>query len=264
MGFVKTPSEVADIERALSRPRYVNGQRLGVEFLVDPRTIARLLPPPLEPADVPLVTASVGRWQSNMAGDFHGGALHVAARHAGVEGSYVLAIYMDSEHPIVYGRDVVGEPKKLARCALFRGGSKLWGWLDRGGARLLELTATMEEELSAERNTTYTFNFKSRTAANGIGLEEDAILTQTEFVNTVRVREVGTGTVTTSGTVHDPFEELGQIEVVRAVYAEYDTSARCEAVATVPASEFLPYHYGRMDSWQFLDTTGPSAGEPGS
>ena len=55
----------------------------------------------------------VGRWQSNCVGDFFGGAIYVAARHDGIDGDYVLAMYMDGDSPTIYGRDLFGEPKKL-------------------------------------------------------------------------------------------------------------------------------------------------------
>ncbi len=57
----------------------------------------------------------IGRWQSNCVGDYCGGAIYVAARHEGVEGDYVLAMYMDADPAIIFGRDLFGEPKKQAR-----------------------------------------------------------------------------------------------------------------------------------------------------
>src|ERR1051325_10620539 len=106
MGFVKTAEEIARIEHALSHPRFVNGEMLSVEFLSDPDFVAAVLPPPLEPAGTPAVNAMVGRWQSNCVADFFGGAIYVAARHEGIEGRYVLAMYMDNDVPTIYGRDL--------------------------------------------------------------------------------------------------------------------------------------------------------------
>src|SRR3954452_3086471 len=140
MGYVKTPEEVGLIEAALSAPRWT-GEHLSIQFLSDPGTVERLLPPPLEPAEAPVATVTVGRWQSNCLGDFGGGALYLSARHDRVEGSYVLVIYMDSEPPLVFGREVFGEAKKLARSGLFRDGGRVHGWVDRNGARLFDLRA---------------------------------------------------------------------------------------------------------------------------
>src|SRR5690349_15380443 len=112
MGFVKSAEEIARIEHALSHPRFVNGEMLSVEFLTDEAFVAEVLPPPLEPGDTPRVSAMVGRWQSNCVGDFHGGAIYVSARYDGVDGDYVLAMFMDGDVPTIYGRDLFGEPKK--------------------------------------------------------------------------------------------------------------------------------------------------------
>jgi hypothetical protein len=68
------------------------------------------------------------------------------------------------------------------------------------------------------------------------------------------VTREGSGTVTLRGTVHDPLDELPIVSVVRATFTECDLIASCEAVATVPAATFAPYHHGRHDDWSALDT----------
>jgi acetoacetate decarboxylase len=254
MGFVKTPDEIARIEHALSNPRFVNGEMLTVDFLADPAFVAEVLPPPLEPADEPRLTAMVGRWQSNCVGDFCGGAIYVAARHEGVEGNYVLAMYMDSDAATIYGRDLFGEPKKIARSALYRHGDHFTGWVERGGVRLIELRCDLPRDLGASEGEGVNFNFKARPAADGIGLEEDAILTLATFQTTLRVAREGTGTLALAGNVHDPLHEIPVESIVRGAFVECDLIAECRAVATVPAERFIPYHHGRHDDWSALDT----------
>ena len=114
MGFVKTAAEVARIEAAIGAPRFGGAQMLSVEFLVDPDFIAAVLPPPLEPVAEPRMRAMVGRWQSNCVGDFAGGTVYVTCAHEGLEGEYNVAQYMDGDAPTIFGRDVFGEPKKMA------------------------------------------------------------------------------------------------------------------------------------------------------
>ena len=253
MGYVKTPEEIARIESLLSAPRWT-GELLSIQFLTDPATVERLLPPPLEPAAAPLATVSVGRWQSNCLGDWTAGTLSLAARHDGVEGGYVLVIYMDSEPPVMFGREVFGEAKKLARIAMFRNADHVHGWVDRGGVRLFDLRADLQTDLGPADGERTTFNYKARIAASGVGLEEDAILTRTHFTTIARRREEGTGTVVLGATVHDPLDEIEVVEVQRATYVQDESAPRCEAVASVPAAEFLPYHLGRGDDWLALDT----------
>jgi acetoacetate decarboxylase len=254
MGFVKTPEEIARIEHALSHPRFVNGEMLSVDFLSEPEVVSGVLPPPLEPGAEPLVSAMIGRWQSNCVGDFYGGAIYVAARHDGIEGRYVLAMWMDGDIPTIFGRDLFGEPKKLAESRLHRRGEEYTAWLERGGVRLLELHAQLPDDLGPSQGEGVNFNFKARPAANGIGLEEDAILTRATFQTIVRKARAGTGALTVRGTVHDPLDELPIVSIVGASFVECDLIASCESVATVPADVFLPYHHGRHDDWSMLDT----------
>ena len=258
MGFVKTADEIARIEDELASARWT-GAWLSMQFLTEPDTVRRLLPPPLRPAAEPLAAVSVGRWQSNCLGDFAGGVLNLAALHEEVEGSYVVAIYMDREAPITFGRELFGEPKKQAASAMVLDGDRAHAHVERHGVRLIELTAELGMDLGPSRMKRSTFNYKARTAADGRGLQEDAILTRTRFDVHVNVERIGTGTVTLRSSEHDPLSEVGVVEVRRAVYGEDDSDARSEAVATVPADEFLPYHYGRQDNWLALNTVRPRA-----
>lgn len=255
MGFVKTPDEIARIERALTHPRFVNGEMLTVDFLSDPAFVAEVLPPPLEPADQPRITAMVSRWQSNCVGDFGAAALYVAARHETGDGDYVLAMWMDWDAPLIYGRDTFGEPKKIGHSRLYRrGGNEFSGWLERGGVRLIDLHAELPTDLGPSEAEGVNFNFKARPAADGVGLEEDAILTRAVFAQTVRLGREGTGSVAFGGTVHDPLDEIPVDSILGARFVECDLIAQCRAVATVPADQFLPYHHGRHDDWSALDT----------
>jgi acetoacetate decarboxylase len=254
MGFVKSAEEIARIEHALSFPRFVGGQMLSVEFLSDESVVAEILPPPLEPTDVPAARAMVGRWESNCVGDFSGGSIYVSARHEGVEGEYVLAMYMNSDVPTIYGRDLFGEPKKIAASELRRRGDAFRGYVERGGARIIDLQGEMSKDLGAFDAEGYNFNFKARPEASGCGLQEDAILTRAHFdVHATAARE-GAGSVVLRGTVHDPLDELPVRSVTKATYTECDLIGSCEAVATTPADVFAPYHHGRHDDWSALDT----------
>jgi acetoacetate decarboxylase len=254
VGFVKSAEDIAEIERVLSRPRFVNGERLAVEFLTDPATVERLLPPPLEPADKPLASVGIGRWQGNGIGDYAGGSLYLAARYNGIDGGYALAMWMDTEASVTFGRDVFGEPKKLCTTNLFRDGNRFHAWIERHGVRLIDVHAELGDDLGPTQQDRIAFNFKSRPAANGVGLEGPAVLTATTFSATVKNMREGIGSISMAGTVHDPLDEIEVVSVVRAEYQEHDISATCEALATVPAEDFLPYHHGRTDNWLALNS----------
>ena len=255
MGFVRTAEEIRKIEQRFAQPRFVGGERLTVEFLTDPVTVRRLLPPPLEPAAQPLVSIGIGRWRSNGVGDYSGGSLYIAARHGGVDGGYALAMWMDTEPAVLFGREVFGEPKKLATARLFRSGGHFQASIERLGVVLVELSAELGRDLGAYEEERVAFNFRSRPAADGVGLDGPVVLTRARFSTTVKRGLEGTGRVRLRGTVHDPLDEIEVRSVVRATFSEHDIVARCEPVAEVPARDFLPYHHGRADDWLALDTS---------
>src|SRR5262245_15127131 len=193
MGLVRTPEEIAKIQATLSKPLFTSAEMLSVDFLTSPETASRLLPPPLEPAEEPLVSAMVGRWQSNCVGDYDGGAIYLSAQHDGVEAPYVLAMYMSTDQAIIFGRDVFGEPKKQSTSNLHRSASRMTGWIDRG-VRLIELEADLTTDDGPMETSGANFNFKSQPASDGSGLEDDATLTFAEFDMSLTTNLSGTGT----------------------------------------------------------------------
>ena len=254
MGFVRTAAEVARIEAAIGAPRFGGAQMLSVEFLVDPAYVAEVLPPPLEPVAEPRMRAMVGRFGSNCVGDFDGGCVYVTCSHEGLEGEYNIFQYMDTDQATIFGRDVFGEPKKMAKATLRARGDHMHGTIERHGVALITLEADLTKDNGPFQATRESYNVKSRPAADGHGLEEDAILTRAKFDVHATASLEGAGSVVLRGTVHDPLDEIPVRSVTKATYVECDLIGKCEAVATTPADVFLPYHYGRHDDWSALDT----------
>jgi len=254
MGFVRSPEEIARIQQALKFPRFVNCEMLTVDFLTRAETVKRLLPPGLEPTGTPRVTAMVGRWQSNCVGDFDGGAVYIEARHKDLVGDYVLAMYMDRDQPIIYGRELFGEPKKQCTTRLYRNGNRMSGVVDRYGARLIELEAAITTQHGATRTQGVNFNYKAIPATNGDGLEWDAALTCARFDVVLTAAGEGNGWVRLGHSVHDPLNEIEIVEVLRGAFVEGDLIARAETLAYIDAQSFLPYALGRTDDWSALNT----------
>ena len=258
MGFVKTPEEVARIQDALTSVAFLGAEILSVDFLTDPGVVAHVLPPGLNPGRRPRVTAMVGRWRSTCVGDFAGGAIYVSARHGDVTGDYVLAMFMDSDAATIFGRDLYGEPKKIARTGLFRHGSRATGWVERRGVNLIDLEVDLDAPSEPADVMTSAFNVKAALAVDGHGLAADAVITQTEFRSVTRLYRPGQGNVVLRGTVHDPLDELPVREIIGARYLEGDRYATARAVGTIAAETFVPYAYGRLDDWSALGTADAS------
>lgn len=254
MGFVKSPEELARIQSVLERPRFVGAEMLTVDFLTAPEITAALLPPGLEPTDTPLLTAMVGRWRSNCVADFTGGAIYVMARHKDIEAPYVLSMFMDTDQAIIFGRELFGEPKKQAAIHLHRRGDFMHGYVERHGTRLIEIKATLASDLGPAEISGANFNIKATPSCDGIGLEDDPVLTLAEFDIRLSARREGSGSLALGSTMHDPLGDLEIREILGAAYVEGDLLSTCRPLARLPADAFLPYFYGRNDDWSALDT----------
>lgn len=254
MGFVKTPDEVERICRVLRDVEFVGSEVVTVDFLTDADVVAHVLPPGLEPTDTPRMTAMVGRWRSNCVGDFAGGGLYVAARRGDVVADYVLALYMDTDASIIFGRELYGEPKRQATAGLYRQGSRAAGYVERRGVRLIELEVLLGDDLGPRTRRDRAFNVKSALAPGGDGLAGDAIITLTEFTADIRVARPGEGAVVLRGTPHDPLDEIPIRRVLGGRYVESDRRARCREAGRIPAADYLPYALARMDDWSLLAT----------
>jgi len=262
MGFVKTPDEVERLRAVLREARFVGGEMLSASYRTDPAAVARVLPPGLQPAAEPVARLVVGRWRSNCVGDFAGGALYLDAAREGIEATYVVSMFMDGDVPAFFGRDLYGEPKKLARVSLFRQADRAHGFIERDGVRLIEIDARLEADRGPSEGTSADFNVKATLAADGQGLEHDATITLAEYRAATRVDRpavAGAADVHVRGTVHDPLDELPVLEVLGAAYREGDMAATCRAIGTIPAADFFPYALGRHDDYALLDTERPAA-----
>jgi acetoacetate decarboxylase len=254
VGFVKTPEEIARIEAAIGSPRFGGAQMLSVEFLVDPAYIAEVLPPPLRPVAEPRMRAMVGRFGSNCVGDFAGGCVYVPCAHDGLAGEYNLFQYMDTDQATIFGRDVFGEPKKMAKATLRARLNHMHGTIERHGVPLITLEGDLTTDNGPFEATRESYNIKSRPAADGHGLEEDAILTRAHYEIRGRASREGRGRIALRGTVHDRLDGIPITEVLRATYFEGDLAAQVEVAARIPADSFAPFHHARNDEWSALAT----------
>ena len=196
MAFVKTAEEIAAIEQVLARPRFTDARRAYLTFLTTAEFVEEVLPPGLEPVLTPgpMVAVTVGEFGSNCVGDFAGATISIPARYGEVEAAYVLTMFMSTDHAIIFGRDLFGEPKKQAAIELQTVGNQLRGTVDRMGVRLIDLSLSLGEDSGPGRSQAATFNIKAQPSVDGNGLEADAVLTLAEFDNDVRLNRTAQGT----------------------------------------------------------------------
>ena len=249
MGFVKTKFEIEAIESRLRNPQFLDARVLQFRYETDVDLVRELLPPPLVTTDRPEVLVRIGQYRSNCVGDFSGAGIYLPARFEDVTGIYAVTMFMDTDAAVNFGRETFGEPKKLADVRFKHGARTVSASVRRHGIELIAANAELGEDSGAASLTSWAFNVKSWTAADGIGLECDAILTQTRFETELRVNQGCDGSLTLRSTVHDPLGDLTLGRVNRVNYFEGDHSTFATSVAMIPAATFLPFAYGRNDDW---------------
>jgi acetoacetate decarboxylase len=254
MGFVKTKEEVARIQAVLKEARFVAAEMLQVDFLTTEQTVLDILPPGFELAAEPKMSAMVGRWRSNCVGDYCGGALYVDVRYGDVECPYVLAMYMDTEPALMYGREVLGEPKKKASSGLYRRENRMHGYIERHGVRLIDISAVLDNNLGPTEASGSNFNIKATPAADGMSCETDAVITLAKFNNKLTTQLTGTGQVKLKSSKYDTCGDIPVVKTLGASYVEGDLIATAKAVGTIPKDDFFPYLLGRMDDWSMFDS----------
>lgn len=255
MGYVRTPDEVARITRTLRAPRFDDGQALSVDFLTTAEVVSALLPPGLEPVAQPLASVRIGRWRSNCVGDFSGAGLYLRARHQGLEGDHVVAMWMSTWPAVTFGREVLGEPKRLATSFLTMTATGAAGWVERDGIRLIDLTATLDTDHPAVDVQTRQFTYQAQLAPDGAGLVGDAALLVTDFSRHLRVRRTGTGRIELASGPQDPVATIPVCEVLGATYSEGDTESRTRRQALVSGTDYLPFALANHDDYSLLVTS---------
>ncbi|MFB6171947.1 MAG: acetoacetate decarboxylase family protein [Haloarculaceae archaeon] len=251
MTFVPSDEAVAETLAAVAEPHFLDATLLTVGFRTDPAVVERLLPPGLEPADDPLARAeviSVG--ESNCVGAFDGGGLYVRARRDDREGLYCLSMPMSTDSAVRWGRETLGEPKKLATVALDREDDRVVGRAERDRTAILELAVDLDAEREPRPGTTTIYHYRALLAVDGSGLAADPELVEVTIESSPTRVETGTASVTLGSTAHDPLADLPVEHVRDASLVETDLVLGARGAGRVDAEAYLPYAFGvGMDDW---------------
>ena len=144
MRFVKTPEEIKRIQKTYSRCHFMGAKNLTVIFETTPEAVRDILPPPLEPTTEAIGSAWVGEISnSNCVGPFRGAALYIRARYGDIVGNYCVTMPMSTPQAVTFGRELYGEPKKLASIIFEQQDEFVWGSAERHEIRFLSLRGRM-------------------------------------------------------------------------------------------------------------------------
>jgi len=262
MGFVKSFEEIMANTRATAD--FYDAEMLMVFWETKPEIIAKLLPPPLTPADDPIAMAFVADYPAtNFDAIYKESALFIRAEYEGEEGNYCLAMPVTSDIAMAGGREVFGFPKKMADIHFQKKGTMVSGWTERRGIRFMEVEATLSgqpndpralemfekgagEEEGVLKGVSY--NFKHFPGPEPGTMDYDPRLVKQETVLRPRVMEVGEAKITLKPSAYDPWVEVEVVNMLGGIYTVGDNSMLAgKVVAEVGFMEFAPYAFLKWD-----------------
>lgn len=131
-----------------------------ISYLSDPAAIARLLPPPLKPFSIPVVTLSICHVKNpTFADDYYEAILGVYATYGKTLGLYPLGLVLGgpgAEMAVQCGRDNGSIPKKLGgEFVIRRSGGLVTASVTRRGTQLVEAAMELGEYNSPLTHTLY-------------------------------------------------------------------------------------------------------------
>jgi len=269
MLFALGRSEIADLRSAPLVAEFIGAEMLMAAFQTEPSAIAKILPRPLRPTAQPIAFAFVARYpQTNFGSSYHEGALLVQARLGGEVGLYCLAMPVNEDMAMVYGRERYGYPKKMAdSISLEETDSHVVGRVVRKGAEILRIE--LQPSAMAEPGDSSVFAHEAVDSNGRPCWEAVAFLfkffpspdgkhfdylprlvrQQTLFRPRAGLRK-GAGRVVLTSTVCDPLGEVPVGPVIGCMHGFWDNTMLPGRVVRRVWNvwRFLPHAFFKMDA----------------
>ncbi|MBA7504266.1 putative acetoacetate decarboxylase [subsurface metagenome] len=264
MGFVKSLEWIT--ENYPETAEFYDAEVLTIYFETKPEVVERLLPPPLEPFEIPIGFVFVANYpRTNFSVPYLESALFLQARYNGEEGAYCLSMPVTDDMALILGREIYGYPKKIGKIHLKRNGIEVEGWTERRGVRFLTVHAKLTskwndesaQEVFAERIKDnidlVVYNFKYFPAPGGVGGGVGFDYNPRLIREVIQLRpnnvEMGEAELVLQSSEHDPW---GDVDVVRVLGASYSIGNNAmlpgSVVAEVDQNEFAPYAFMKLDN----------------
>jgi acetoacetate decarboxylase len=204
---------------------------LTVAWRTEPAAIARLLPPPLEPTGDVVLAHIYAMPDVDFIGTAHECNVMFGARlvqpDQTIEGGYSAGLYLDSDAGVAHGREVHGQPKKMAALKLETRGDLIVAEVERNGITIL--TGTMPykqravEHSRISRHFDFAENINYKLIPHIDGTPAIRQLTARRLTD-VRVHECWTGpsTVELRPNAQAPVWRLPVIEPLEGYYWRAD------------------------------------------
>lgn len=278
--FVEQPKvsfklPASDIKKFGERFFMGSQEGVAVAFLTDPDVVEKILPPPLKPYTLPVVTFTLCHVKNpSFSAPYYEAVLGVYCTLNGQLGSYPISLLLcgpGAEMAQLVGRDIASWPKKLAdECVLKKDGDRMFASVTRHGTELIRaefklgqynhpLMHTLYQAPESGKDTkglAYCYKFDHVNAADGsVSFGNARILGNLCEYHYTDWQPAFASIELRSGP-DDPWGELPVTTVIGGAYECNDLNLPGNLLlAEVEADEVMPYLMtSRYDRSAFMET----------
>ena len=204
---------------------YRNAQAVSIRFETDRDAALDALPEPLDLIEPASANLSIYWYPFSTFGPYHEAILRLYARHEGKPLTYIHQIFVDSEPPLLAGREVWGFPKKLATIGFERDRDMIVGSLERpAGVRLATVVMRPEQPVAQLGSNGPTTGLRIIPSADPSNPRQAlAELIAADSQHEMRAAWEGPASISfPDASVFDPVNCFPVRRIVKAVYMEYD------------------------------------------
>lgn len=260
---------------SFSKKSVMAGQQgIYMAYLTDPVSVAKVLPPPLKPYMMPIVTLSVCHVADpTFADGYYETILGVYATYKGMPGLYPVSILLGgtgAEMATQCGRDIGSMPKKLgAEIFIRKDGSTVSAGVTRRGTQLVDAKLEIGEYNNSMTDLVFQFpaagskgygsgyycHFDMLPDENSsLQITNGAIL-QNEIEYDYKTWDPGYVSLGLKSSVDDPWGALPIVSVIGGAWCENDlTVHKMELLEKIEAQNLLPFTLtGRYDRTMFME-----------
>jgi acetoacetate decarboxylase len=258
MSFIRPTNEDRLFERLESADFY-DAETLSIIWETKQEIVERLLPPPLEPFEMPIARAYVCKFpRTNFGVSYHETALMLVCQYKGIRGIYILAMHVNNDMAMALGREMFGYPKKMAEVRLKRGRMGASGWGKRRGVKVVEMGSkimktiseeeAIEMQLGPNEDVNPIFLFKHFPAQDANGFDYQPRLIRGDVTASRKSIAVGHGNIRFNSSKFDPWGEVEVVKILGATYTISNTSMlKGEVLEELDTDAFIPYSYLKWD-----------------
>lgn len=195
-----------------------------------------------------ILEVNVADFSKHSLGSFYESAVHIPARFDGVVGPYIAYMYIDKrsdavDRVICAAREIFGYPKKGAIVQYSEKGNKVWGYVERNGVRIIDISCRLNDKVkfkvpeALSKPINLLLKVIPSPESDGRAMKQVVLRPcSTSAPGTVSVQRFGEGRVSFGRLADDPLYRLGPLRVLGAVFTVGDFSGEYgKILATIDA-----------------------------